>query len=128
MCGANRYELSDDSPWSAYCHCESCRKHTGAPVAVLIAGKPERVSWTKGERKRYESSAGRFRAFCNDCGTSLTWETDNDGGWLGVHSSTLDNPDALPPTDHVFHAEAVDWLKIDDDLPRFEGSKFITPA
>ncbi|MGI9318920.1 MAG: GFA family protein [bacterium] len=125
MCGAVRYELVSESPWSVYCHCESCRKHTGAPVAALVAGPPEQVRWTSGDRAFYASSPGRFRAFCRDCGTSLTWEAEVNGSWLGIHISTFDNPEDLPPTEHVFHGEAISWIDIGADLPRYEGSKYI---
>jgi len=125
MCGAIRYELNCESPWSVYCHCESCRKHTGAPVAVLVAGLPEYVTWTAGERALYESSAGRQRGFCRDCGTSLTWEAESNGSWLGLHISTFDNPEALPASEHVFCDDAISWVKLTDGLKRYSGSKFI---
>lgn len=56
MCRAIRFELNCESPWSTYCHCESCRRHTGAPVASLVAGSPEYVTWLSGDRALYESS------------------------------------------------------------------------
>ena len=34
MCGAVQYELEGESEWTGYCHCHSCRKHTGAPVVA----------------------------------------------------------------------------------------------
>jgi hypothetical protein len=30
LCGAVRYETTAASEWTWYCHCESCRRHTGA--------------------------------------------------------------------------------------------------
>lgn len=125
MCGAIRYQLVCESPWSVYCHCKSCRKHTGAPVTVLVAGLPDAVSWTSGERSLYESSPGRYRGFCRDCGTSLTWEAEVNGSWLGLHISTFDNPDALPATEHVFCDDAISWVNLTDDLPKYKGSKHI---
>ena len=35
MCGAVRYEASGDPISVIFCHCESCRRHTGAPVVAL---------------------------------------------------------------------------------------------
>lgn len=130
MCGGIRYELNCENPWSTYCHCESCRKHTGAPVAVLVAGLPEYVTWVSGDRSLYESSPGRYRGFCKDCGTSLTWEaqisaSSANGSWLGLHISTFDDPEALPPVDHVFYNDAIPWITIEDDLPRYKDSKYI---
>jgi len=126
MCTNVRYELQDKNTWDVYCHCESCRKHTGAPVSILITCTPDQVRWTKGERALYQSSENRCRGFCPDCGTSLTWETEINGHhWLALHITTLDNPEEFPPTEHVFHGEKLPWFEVDDDLPRHERSKFI---
>ena len=125
MCGSVRYELDGTPTWNVYCHCPSCRKHTGAPVSVLVTCLPEQVRWTSGERSFYESSPGRFRTFCRDCGSSLTWETEVKGNaWLGIHVSTLDHPEDFPPIEHVFHGHALPWFDANGDLPRIEGSKY----
>jgi len=124
MCGEIRYELDCESPWTVYCHCESCRKHSGAPVVALVTIEPHQVIWTSGDRKLYESSPGRIRSFCGNCGTTLTWEVaDWNGSWLAIHVGTFDSPAEFPPTEHIFHGEATPWLHIDDDLPRREGSE-----
>jgi len=80
----------------------------------------ERVKWTAGERARYESTPGRVvRAFCRDCGTPLTWEGQHEGSdWVEFHISTLDDPDAFPPTEHVCHGERIAWFEVADELPR----------
>ena len=126
MCGAVRYESAADSTWNVYCHCESCRKHTGAPVVAFVRFPLASIRWTRGERAIYESSPGRRRGFCRDCGTPLTWETEVKGeDWLVIHVSTLDHPERFAPTEHVFYAERAPWLEIDDGLPRYDGSKYI---
>ena len=43
MCGKVRYELDCESSWNVYCHCESCRKHTGAPVVAFVTTSPDQV-------------------------------------------------------------------------------------
>ena len=81
MCGAVRYKATGAPTSIIHCHCTSCRKHSGAPVVTLVGYKADQVEFTKGDRKIYESSKGVGRAFCGDCGTTLTWE--GDGGELG---------------------------------------------
>ena len=125
MCGEIRYELDCESPWSVYCHCASCRKHSGAPVVVLVTGPPEQVRWTSGDRKLYASSPDRVRSFCPNCGTTLTWEAEWNGSWLGLHVSTFDRPEDFPPTEHIFHGEAIPWFHVNDDLPRRDGEEEI---
>jgi len=121
MCGAVRYEATGAPVSTMYCHCTSCRKHTGAPAVTLVGYKSDQVAFIKGERKIYESSPGVGRAFCGQCGTPLTWE--GDGGELGplveFLISTLDNPDAFTPQGHLHHPERISWFDTADGLPRY---------
>ena len=123
MCGSVRYETSDEPFAVNHCHCRSCRKHNGAPVATLAGFKADQVAFSGDERKIYESSPGVGRAFCGKCGTPLTWE--GDGGALGrifeLHISTFDDPNSLVPTAHAFALERISWFDIADDLPRYKG-------
>ena len=82
MCGAVRYETTGESIGVYHCHCQSCRKHTGAPVGTLAVLKADQVKFSGDERKIYESAPNVGRAFCAKCGTSLTWETA-----FGEHSN-----------------------------------------
>jgi len=88
---------------------------------MLVGYKQDQVSYPKGERKFYESSPGVKRAFCDQCGTPLTWE--GDGGELGPLAefliSTLDNPEAFAPQCHIHHGERLPWFETSDNLPRY---------
>lgn len=122
-CGAIRYEAFGKPVYVLYCHCESCRKTTGAPVVMFVMFMKDQVRFTKGERRIYESSPGVHRTFCSNCGTPLTWE----GVWGGktiieVYVSTLDHPDVFAPDRHVFHGERISWFDVADRLPRYSGS------
>ena len=121
MCGSVRYEAIGDPVGVIYCHCESCRRHTGAPVSTLAGFKRDDVRFTKGERKRYVSSEGVERSFCGDCGTTLTWEGDGEelGLLIEIHMGTLDDPSALTPTCHVHHDERIPWFDTAGMLPRY---------
>ena len=123
MCGAVRYETSGEPFSVAHCHCHSCRKHTGAPVVTLAGYTKKQVTFFGDERRFYESSPGALRAYCEKCGTPLTWE--GDGGDLGpiveLHLSTFDDPEALVPSAHAFYPERISWFDIADDLPRYDG-------
>ncbi|MEJ2123121.1 MAG: GFA family protein, partial [Alphaproteobacteria bacterium] len=64
MCGAVRYSTRGEPSRVLHCHCQSCRTHTGAPVATLAVFKADLVEFSGGERKIYNSSPGVGRAFC----------------------------------------------------------------
>ncbi len=129
LCGAVRYETTGESFKVLHCHCQSCRKHNGAPVVTLAGFKADQVKFSGDERKIYESSPGVGRAFCGKCGTPLTWE--GDGGDLGpiveLHISTFNNPAALKPSVHSFDSERIPWFEVADNLPRYEGLSDMSP-
>jgi hypothetical protein len=124
MCGAVRYEARGEPIIVTHCHCNSCRRHTGAPLVTLASFQADQVRFTKGERRIYRSSPGVKRAFCGDCGTTLTWENEErTPAVIEFHIGTLDEPNALPPSIHVFHGERLKWFDTVDHLPRFETNR-----
>ena len=123
LCGAVRFEATEEPYKVLHCHCRSCRKHNGAPVVTLAGFKADQVRFSGDARKFYESSPGVHRTFCGTCGTPLTWE--GDGGERGpiieFHISTFDDPDGLAPSVHSFYPERISWMEVADELPRYEG-------
>ena len=122
MCGAVRYEAVGEALDIGYCHCHSCRRHTGAPVVTFVVFDADKFRFTGQERSIYESSPGVGRAFCGQCGTPLTWEGDyGEHVIIEVYISTLDDPDAYVPDRHWFHEERISWFDVADGLPRYRG-------
>jgi hypothetical protein len=76
LCGAVRFVATGQPRGVAWCHCESCRKHSGAPVSVFVAYDRTAYTITKGEITKFESTPGKTeRGFCARCGSTLTCET-----------------------------------------------------
>jgi len=119
LCGAIMFEAVGAPLWVGHCHCQSCRRNTGAAVATFVGLLQTRFHYTKGEPKVFASSPGVRRSFCGDCGTPLTYQADQYPGEVHVYISTFDRPEAFPPQLHVFVSEAVPWLHLDDELPRY---------
>ena len=119
LCREILYRVVGESRGSGYCHCQSCRSHTGAPVVAFAVFSVEQVQWLSGERSRYESSQGVFRSFCNHCGASLTLE---QGELIEFHISSLDSPNDYPPNEHTHFIDKIGWIDLDDNLPRYIGS------
>jgi len=123
MCGAVRYEAKAGPSRVLHCHCQSCRKHAAAPVAMLAVLKANQIVFTGGDRKICQSSPGVGRAFCAIGGTSRSWETvfGNEGPICAIHISAFDNPEALAPTAHSFYPERISWFGMAVSLPRYKG-------
>jgi len=122
LCGAIRFEVRGKPLWVAHCHCFSCRRNTGAPVATFVGLSKEQFLLTQGRPATFASSPGVSRAFCATCGTPLTYEAEQFAGEVHVYVSAFDEPSDFVPTAHVHTREQISWLKLDDGLKRFEGS------
>lgn len=120
LCGRIRFEAEGEPLWVAHCHCNSCRRSTGAPVTTFVGFERERITIT-GERKTFNSSPDVFRSFCAHCGTPLSYESERCPGEIHFYISVMDTPDVFKPQRHVFHEEHISWLELNDDLPRYEG-------
>ena len=60
MCGGVQFVATGKQTDVSWCHCESCRRHTGAPVSVFVGFRHEAYKVTKGEITKYNSSPGRL--------------------------------------------------------------------
>src|SRR5260370_38213501 len=49
LCGTVRFVATGQPKSVAWCHCQSCRKHSGAPVSVFAAFERTSYTVTKGE-------------------------------------------------------------------------------
>jgi hypothetical protein len=61
LCGAVRFVATGQPESVAWCHCESCRKHSGAPVSVFVAFKRDAYVVNEGQITKFNSSPGRWR-------------------------------------------------------------------
>jgi hypothetical protein len=118
-CGQLRYTVTGAPLNVMVCHCDSCKKVTGQPFfarAVL----PASAVTVAGEVTHYPSSSEITRRFCPICGATVFAQRRTMLDRLSVTLGSLDDPDALPPTAHMFAGRMVAWLKLDDGLPRHE--------
>lgn len=120
LCGRVRFKAAGSPLWVSHCHCNSCRRSTGAPVTTFVGYNKDDVTFY-GQRTFYASSPGVRRGFCADCGTPLTYESDRCDAEVHFYISVMDLPDKFIPDRHVFYGERLSWLELNDGLPRFSG-------
>jgi len=119
LCTATRYAFEVDAVlWQAICHCESCRRATGAPFVGWLGVRDGAWLWTGQKPGQYASSPGVTRSFCTTCGTPLTFASTRWPNETHFLAATLDDPADYHPTAHVFAREALDWAAGHDGLPR----------
>ncbi|MGQ0741256.1 MAG: GFA family protein [Alphaproteobacteria bacterium] len=113
LCGEVRFRATGEPKWSAYCHCKSCRRATGAPVAAYAGFPSDKVQWIGANPAYYESSPGVRRGFCPRCGSSVYYEGERWPGETHLHLGLFDEPQRIVPIKEAFKAEKLPWLKLE---------------
>ena len=119
FCGEIRYRVTGPAKNLCFCHCESCRRAAGAPF--IAWGTFDRYKFTllDGQLTQHRSSPQVTRGFCNTCGTSLTYYHDARDEDIDVTLVTLDDSSSLTPEYHIWLADKLPWIKIQDGLPQY---------
>jgi ADP-ribosyl-[dinitrogen reductase] hydrolase len=68
----------------------------------------------------YESSPGKHRYFCGNCGSHLVALRDGSQT-MALRVATLDDDPKLRPQAHIWVASEVPWLAYGSEVPVFEG-------
>ncbi|MDQ0504445.1 GFA family protein [Xanthobacter agilis] len=127
LCGALRYRLRRVQ--SAYwCHCSMCQRISGSsalPWATVARGD---FDVTHGALTTYASSAGVQRGFCGSCGSPILFDMASEAA-VDVTIGTLDLPDRLTPTHHIWTTTALAMSDgLGPGLPRHAAEAPADPA
>lgn len=120
LCGSLSFSVSA-LPFAAdYCHCRMCQRSTGSVVGAWMDFKREQVQWKSTQALReYASSAFARRGFCGQCGSTLSYRDTRHAQYLSLAISSLDRPELVQPSYHIYTDSQLPWLEIDDDCIRY---------
>jgi len=119
LCGTIRYQVRGPALQTSLCHCDDCRRASGAPYVAWTFFRSDALTWTKGVPKCI-IFAGRERTFCGDCGSPLTFFDPLSQEFFEVNTCTLDRPDDFPPGDQCWTTDEVRWSKSIHALARYD--------
>jgi hypothetical protein len=122
VCGAIRYRAAAAPMRGVICHCEQCRRHSGAPCLAFAHFPAERFAWTQATPKWYRSSQYAERGFCPQCGSTLAMREEVLSDRVQICVGTLDDAARIRIDDHVWTQARIPWFEVRDDLPRFARS------
>lgn len=117
-----------------YCHCNQCRRSSGAPVLLTAQVPGDAFRLTKGSPRAYRTSDSGQSFFCGDCGSGLYGEYVSEshllargGRYFSVRVGCCDDPGAVAPQIHQFVEHKLSWFETTDDLPRLTGNTLPHP-
>ena len=117
-CKTVRYEVDALAGAISHCHCVTCRKTHAAAFNSAAGVKPESFRWLSGEEKlsQFESSLGKVRYFCSQCGSHLLAKKVGRPLWV-LRVATLDDDPHLRPEQHIWTSHDVAWLD-HEEIPK----------
>jgi hypothetical protein len=118
LCGAVRFKAAGEPINVRVCHCRNCQKAMGSPFFARALFDQSALS-VEGDTDSYASSEALNRVFCKTCGTRLfSWR--RNGTAAGVALAVFDDRNAFAPTEHIWVAEKMAWVKLEDGLPQYQ--------
>ncbi|HVZ71379.1 MAG TPA: GFA family protein [Polyangia bacterium] len=116
FCGAVELTASGAPAGMGYCHCDSCRRWSAAPVNAFTLWPAAAVTVTKGRELVgvFNKSDNSFRKWCTKCGGHLMTEHPR-WGLVDVYAAVLGE---LPFEAHVHVNYQETVLRLHDSLPK----------
>ena len=122
LCGAVRYTAEAEAGSATVCHCRDCQKFTGSVFAALVI-VPKEALTLSGSLKTFAGVGGSgkpiLRHFCPECGSSIAEEPGTRPGMVILTVGTFDDPSVATPAREIFRDDAVPWVQVQGDIPRF---------
>lgn len=120
LCGTIVYEADGLDMPILHCHCVTCRKAHAAPFASTAGVDREHFRWLEGKKNLsyYESSPGKRRYFCSDCGSHLVASRSSQAHVV-LRVATLDEDPYVRPLAHIWTSQDAAWLECDETLPSY---------
>lgn len=121
-CGKVSYRSSAEPAFAGVCHCRNCQKSTGSAYATVV-GLPADSLSVSGTTKQFDdvadSGKAAHRAFCPECGSTVTQWVDTMPGIIMITAGTLDDPNAVKPAMQLYCDSALPWAIIGGDVTSF---------
>lgn len=118
LCGAVRFSLNARPMAVNACHCNACKKLTGATNLLMLLAAREAFSFT-GDVARYRRRADSGREIdvvrCANCGVRMWHEPLSAPNLVFVAAGTLDDPSWVVPASHIWAANASAGVVFQED-------------
>ncbi|HYV57440.1 MAG TPA: GFA family protein [Candidatus Nitrosopolaris sp.] len=121
LCGDVRFRIKGKLGPAGFCHCKQCQRASGSAFASNAPARTAYFEITSGGDlvTEYESSPGKFRAFCRRCGSPVYSRRDSEPDVRRIRLGTLDSDPERRPLAHLWVSSKAPWYSIADSLPQY---------
>lgn len=120
LCGGLRWRAENPPLATGFCHCRMCQRIGGAPTQAYAVVPLDGFAFLRGQPKVFRSSDRGERLFCPTCGSSIGFRLIGNSSDISLNLGGFDRPQDFPPQAHIYCESQMPWLKLDDELPRFD--------
>lgn len=125
LCGAVRYRL-DARPLAVNaCHCNDCKKLSGATHIRMLITRREQFTQESGETARYRKTAASGNQIdivrCASCGVRLWHEPHANPELVFVTVGSLDDPSWAVPATHIWISRAAKDATFAEDAETWDA-------
>lgn len=121
LCGRVSYKSHAKPTLILNCHCEDCRRSTGAVYGTNVMVAEDKVE-IHGEVSTFNHKAksGNImtKRFCPHCGTLMFGNSSGRTNVVSIRAGTVDQTDIIKPVMNVFVDSKVSSTPMHDDLPQ----------
>ena len=125
LCGGFRFEIDKAVGPVEICHCNRCRKKSGAAGLPMVGVFTEDYRVISGQELVSTYAAPVLyepppyhSIFCSVCGSPVP-PVDPKGDWLEIPAGLFDDDSQIKPDKHIFVEFVPPWDEITDELPRY---------
>ncbi len=122
FCGKIKYEITGSPLHQTVCHCDGCRRSSGAASVPWLTVTASDFKLTAGEPAEIRSAlypkstcdgCGGLRLFCPTCGTPIAFKGDDRADReIDITVGSLDVPQNVSPTEDVFADQKLPWVTL----------------
>jgi hypothetical protein len=123
---ASKYRPHSFEPKTHPLSCRFCQRETGASYALNATIEIENIKLADSVQPEFiqiptKSGRGQWWVRCPECriATFSIYGGREKPFWV-LRVGTLDNPDLLTPTAHIYTSTKQPWIKLADGIPAFE--------
>ena len=122
FCKTVQYRISSAIPLAVNCHCNACKKSTGAAFASLAVIREKHLEIVAGQESLTSFLLGEnlTKHFCSHCGTPIFNRNSRYPGRCMVAIGSLDNPTAVIPSANIHCENQLEWVTLDSSMQNFE--------
>ena len=123
LCGDITFSVKGEPVRQGHCHCQDCKKATGASFATIAFYKEEQFIIESGNPQifQHQADSGNMmtKEFCSRCGSTVFGSNSGRPGVKSIYIGSLEDAKHIDPKFNVWTCRQLPFSMIDESLTNF---------